>query len=210
MLAGRTEVTAQSTLSRSSEVERGESYRWKAASAVCLALAATISAGTGCSKASAGDVPALAKSEPLVAPPAAPAFASSASPGVVPCGAVTCPATKSARRACCNAPGVPPMCRNADRCGQATKFRYSGMLACNETADCTAIDPGRDVVCCLTDDGFKAEGVGGPYNRAACMPRAACASTDAIACVSDAECPKGKHCRTVSMGVGIDVGACMP
>jgi hypothetical protein len=101
------------------------------------------------------------------------------------------------------------MCRAADRCGQATKFRYSGMLSCNETADCKAIDPGKDVVCCLTDDGFRAEGVPGPYNRATCSPRTACAGKDVVACVSDAECAPGTKCRTLSMGVGIEIGGCL-
>ncbi len=116
---------------------------------------------------------------------------------------------KSARRVCCNAPGVPPTCKAADKCGQATHFRYSGMLSCNETADCTAVDKGRDVVCCLTDDGFRADGVPGPWDRASCMPRAACAGADVVACVSDAECAKGTRCRAVTMGSGVTVGGCL-
>jgi hypothetical protein len=102
------------------------------------------------------------------------------------------------------------MCRNADRCGQATKFRYSGMLSCNETADCKAADPGKDVVCCLSDDGFRAEGVSGPYDRAVCTPRTACVGEDIVACTGDSECASGTHCRSISMGVGIDIGGCLP
>ena len=163
----------------------------------------------GCGKAQAADeAPALSKPAEQ---PAAALFSAAPTPGVVPCGKdLTCPATKAARRVCCNAPGVPPMCRSADRCGQATKFRYSGMLSCNETADCKALDPGRDVVCCLTDDGFRADGVAGPYDRAACTPRTACVGSDVIACVSDGECPSGKRCKAVGMGVGIELGGCLP
>jgi hypothetical protein len=156
-----------------------------------------------------GAAPALSKSAAVVAPQA-PTFLSSASPGVVPCGSAACPVTKSARKVCCNAPGVPPMCRSADRCGQASKFRYSGMLSCNETADCKGTDPGRDVVCCITDDGFRAEGVPGPYNRAGCVPRAACAGKDVLACTSDAECPRGTRCRSIPMGTGVEIGGCLP
>ena len=173
-------------------------------------LIAVLAVGAGaCGKANAGEAPPLAKLED--APATAALFVGAPSPGVVPCGKdLTCPATKAARRVCCNAPGVPPMCRTADRCGQATKFRYSGMLSCNETADCKSLDPGKDVVCCLTDDGFRADGVVGPYDRAACVPRAACAGSDVLACMSDAECPSGKRCKTVSMGLGIDLGGCLP
>ncbi|MCS6901997.1 MAG: hypothetical protein RMJ98_20385 [Myxococcales bacterium] len=152
--------------------------------------------------------PALSKSAAVV--PQAPTFISSASPGVIPCGSTACPVTKSARKVCCNAPGVPPMCRSADRCGQASKFRYSGMLSCNETADCKGTDPGRDVVCCITDDGFRAEGVPGPYNRAGCVPRAACTGKDVLACTSDAECSQGTRCRAIPMGIGVEIGGCLP
>lgn len=177
-----------------------------------VALLALLGGGaSACGKASAaGEAPSLSKSA-SAAFAAAPAYAASASPGVVPCGTgEACPATKHARKVCCNAPGVPATCKAADKCGQATKFRYSGMLSCNETADCTALDKGRDVVCCLSDDGFRAESVPGPYNRASCMPRVACAGSDVVACVSDAECPKGTRCRAVSLGVGVDVGGCLP
>lgn len=174
--------------------------------AASLALAVSVAA---CGKASADEkTPSLSKTSEAAAQ--VPAFASSASPGQVPCGNEVCLATKHSRKVCCNAPGVPATCKYADKCGQATKFRYTGMLSCNETADCTAIDKGRDVVCCLTDDGFKAEGTSGPYNRASCMPRAACAGSDAVACVSDGECPKGTACKQVPMGAGITVGGCLP
>jgi hypothetical protein len=163
-----------------------------------------------CSKANGSELPALSKAAPAAAGPALPAFATSASPGFVPCGAnANCPVTKSARKVCCNAPGVPPMCRSADRCGQGSQFKYSGMLSCNETADCKGIEPNRDVVCCLTDDGFRAEGVPGPYNRAGCVPRAACRGSDLLACASDSECPKGKRCQQIAMGTGVEVGGCL-
>lgn len=162
-----------------------------------------------CSKATAGDAPSLSKR--AVASSVAPPFVGSASPGLVPCGASSaCPVTRSGRKVCCNAPGVPPMCRSADRCGQGSQFKYSGMLSCNETADCKAVEPGRDVVCCLTDDSFKAEGSTGPYNRAGCVPRAACGPRDALACISDAECPKGTTCQKVQMGSGVELGGCLP
>lgn len=164
----------------------------------------------GCKAASADSAPAASKVAPMAATSAA-AYSAQPTPGSVPCGdKESCPVSKSARRVCCNAPGVPPTCKAADKCGQATKFRYSGMLSCNETADCTAIDKGRDVVCCLTDDGFRADGVAGPWDRASCMPRAACAGSDVVACVSDTECGKGTRCRQVAMGSGVTVGGCVP
>ncbi len=174
-----------------------------------LALAAIVLSAVACDQARADQkTPSLSK--PAAAAVALPAYASSASPGQVPCGAESCAATKHARRVCCNAPGVPATCKAAEKCGQATKFRYTGMLSCNETADCTAVDKGRDVVCCLSDDGFKAEGATSPYNRASCMPRAACAGADAVACVSDRECAKGTTCKELSLGLGVTVGGCLP
>jgi len=157
-----------------------------------------------------GAAPKLSKETAVAAASRGPDFATSASPGAVPCGSSACPVTKSARKVCCNAPGVPPMCRSADRCGQASKFRYSGMLSCNETADCKGIEPGRDVVCCITDDGFRAEGVPGPYNRAGCVPRAACTGKDVLACTADSECPKGTRCQGINMGAGVLIGGCLP
>ncbi len=164
----------------------------------------------GCKAASAESAPSASKVAPMAVSAAAP-FAAQSTPGSVPCGdKEACPVSKSARRVCCNAPGVPATCKAADKCGQATKFRYSGMLSCNETADCTANDMGRDVLCCLSDDGFRADGVPGPWDRASCMPRAACAGSDLVACVSDAECGKGRRCREVVMGAGVTVGGCQP
>ena len=84
------------------------------------------------------------------------------------------------------------------------------MLSCNENADCKGVDQGRDTVCCLTDDGYRADGVPGPYNRASCMPRAACAGADVMACIGDGECPSGSRCRAVTLGAGIEVGGCFP
>lgn len=162
-----------------------------------------------CGKAEKGSLPALSKSA-IVAAARAPAFAASASPGAVPCGSTSCPVTKSARRVCCNAPGVPPMCRSADKCGQASQFKYAGMLACNETADCKSLEPGRDVVCCLTDDGFKSSDATGPYNRAGCVPRAACAGRDVLACTADTDCAKGTRCQAINMGAGVQIGGCLP
>jgi hypothetical protein len=177
--------------------------------ALALGMAVTLPLALWSCGKPEGGAPALSKKTAAVTPQL-PGFASSASPGVVPCGSAACPVTKSARRVCCNAPGVPPMCRSADRCGQASKFRYSGMLSCNETADCKGSEPGRDVVCCITDDGFRAEGVPGPYNRAGCVPRAACGGKDVLACTSDGECPKGTHCRSIAMGSGVEIGGCLP
>ena len=170
---------------------------------VLVALALPLAAAA-CRNANAEDAPALSKTTNAEEKTAAPAYAGSSSPGIVPCGPVTCPASKSSRRVCCNAPGVPPMCRNAERCGQATKFRYSGMLGCNETADCP-----HGNVCCLSDDGFRADGVAGPYDRATCVPKTACLGPDVVACLSDSDCAPGKHCKQVQMGVGIEVGGCL-
>lgn len=154
--------------------------------------------------------PALSLSAPVRAS-AAPAFTGSSSPGVVPCGAEACPASKAGRRVCCNAPPAPAMCRFAERCGQATGFKYAGMLSCNEPSDCTANEPGRDVVCCLSNDGFKVSSSTDPYNRASCTPRVACVGDGATsACLNDADCKGGLHCRRVTMGPSIELGACLP
>lgn len=160
-----------------------------------------------CKAPSKGDVPALSKATPVKV---APAFESAASPGAVPCGDTTCPVTKAGRKVCCNTPGQAPSCKSAERCGQGSQFTYAGMLSCNETADCKSLEPGRDVVCCLTDDGSRSEGVEGPFNRAGCVPRAACKGSDVLACVSDADCKGGTRCRRIEMGVGVLVGGCLP
>jgi hypothetical protein len=135
-------------------------------------------------------------------------FTTTSTPGEIPCGAAACPAAKGSRRMCCNAPGVPPTCKNASKCGQATQFRYSGLLECNETADCAS----KGSVCCLTDDGNRAESASPTdrFNRAACMPQRACVGRDAVACTSSADCGKGTVCRKTSLGVGIELGACLP
>lgn len=135
-----------------------------------------------------------------------PVFTSISTPGEVACGAAACPVAKGSRKMCCNAPGVPPQCKTAAKCGQATQFRYSGLLECNDAADCG----GKGSVCCLTDDGNKAESSTDPFNRAACMPAAACVGRDAVACTSSADCGKGTVCRKTSLGGGIELGACLP
>jgi hypothetical protein len=133
------------------------------------------------------------------------------SPGSVPCAdGVSCPVTKAGRTVCCHAPNSPPMCRDGAKCGQISGHRYEAMLACDEPADCAGVEPGKDVVCCLSDDGAKAKGASAsPFNRAACVPRAACASPSTAACRSDAECQAGRQCRATSMGAGLTVGACL-
>jgi hypothetical protein len=132
-----------------------------------------------------------------------------ASPGSVPCAdGVSCPVTKAGRKVCCHAPGSPPLCRDGAKCGQNNGHRYDAMLACDETADCVGAEPGKDVVCCLSDDGAKARAEV-PYNRGACVPRAACAAPSTLACRSDAECSGGRRCRPVAMAAGLSVGACL-
>lgn len=150
------------------------------------------------SKATAASGPFSGNGEP---------FAGTASPGSVPCGASSaCPITKASRRLCCNAPGVPPTCKDASKCGQATQFKYSGLLECNESADCS----GSGVVCCLTDDGNRAEASVGKFNRSVCMPRTACVGGSGVACVTSTECARGSTCRKTSLGVGVDLGFCSP
>jgi hypothetical protein len=158
-------------------------------------------------KGTTGKAPALSKA--VAARHDANLFTSVATPGSVPCGASSaCPISKASRKMCCNAPGVPPTCKDASKCGQATQFKYSGLLECNESADCT----GKDAVCCLTDDGNRAESSPSTYNRSMCMPRTSCRGADAVACASSADCAgmKGTVCRKTSLGVGVEVGACLP
>jgi hypothetical protein len=149
-------------------------------------------------------LPALSKA--VAAEVQAEGFTTTSTPGEVPCGAAACPVAKGSRKMCCNAPGVPPTCKTASKCGQATQFRYSGLLECNEAADCG----GKGSVCCLTDDGNKAESSTDRFNRAACMPQRACVGRDAVACTSTADCGKGTVCRKTSLGGGIELGACLP
>ncbi len=138
----------------------------------------------------------------------APALLPPASPGSVPCtSSVSCPVTKAGRKICCHAPNSPPLCRDGAKCGLNDDHRYDAMLACDETADCVGAEPGKDVVCCLSDDGAKARAEA-PYNRGACVPRAACSSPATLACRSDAECSGARRCRPLTMGA-ITVGACL-
>lgn len=130
-------------------------------------------------------------------------------PGTVQCAeGVSCPVTKAGRKVCCHAPGSPAMCRDGTKCGQNNDHRYDAMLGCDETADCTGVEPGKDVVCCLSDDGAKA-GVKALYNRGACVPRSACAAPSTLACRSDAECAGGRRCRPLALATGLTVGACL-
>lgn len=133
------------------------------------------------------------------------------SPGSVPCAeGVSCPVSKSGRTVCCHAPNSRPLCRDGAKCGRSSGYHYTANLACDETADCAGAEPGKDVVCCLSDDGEKPRGgTEAPYNRGACVPRAACAAPSTLACSSDAECGGGKRCRPMTLAAGLSVGACL-
>lgn len=175
--------------------------------ALALSFGMTLALAAGCDReapSGGGRAPALAKvavETAAVLPPA--------SPGSVACTQdISCPVTKAGRKVCCHAPGSPPLCRDGTKCGQNNGHRYDAMLGCDETADCTLAEPGKDVVCCLSDDGAKAKPEV-PYNRGACVPRAACAAPSTLACRSDAECQGGRRCRPLSMPGKLTVGACL-